>query len=165
MKKLVLCMLMFLFVLPFSGCSEKAPEKINLHINSSYTAEMGGLNLEGLLIYTEDSEMYIDVSTPDELSGLSFSFDEDFTIGFRGLNAVTERDYLPESSFAQSIKNSLDDALLTKPPLEKTEDKKYTATAKSSSGCYKIQTDEEGNILALEVPGAKLKLKILNNNL
>lgn len=160
MKKLTFCILMFLFALLFSGCKEKVPEKINMHIDSHYIASVADLELEGLIIYTEDSQMYLDMSTPDELSGLSFSFDDDFTIGYRGLNAQTETDYLPQSSFAQSIKNTLDDALLTNPPLEEVSDKKYTATGKTHSGVYKIFTDEFGNIKEIEVSGMSVKLKI-----
>lgn len=160
MKKLTLCILIFLFLFVFSGCSEKAPEKINMHIDSSFTATMGELELSGLLIYSEEGEMYLEISTPDELSGLSFSFSENFTMGYRGLNAVTETDYLPPSAFAQSIKNSLDNALASKPALEKTEDKKYTAIAKGDSGCYKIHTDENGNIKKIEVIGADVILNL-----
>ncbi len=164
MKKLTLCILMFLFLFSVSGCSEKVPQEINMHIDSSYTAAMGDLKLSGLLVYTEDGEMYLDVSTPDELNGLSFSYSDNFTIGYQGLNAVSESDYLPDSSFAQSIKNSLDNALLSKPELVKTEDKKYTATAKGSSGVYKIHTDEMGNIEEIEVIGADVKLKLKVEN-
>mgnify|MGYP003296327214 CR=1 FL=1 len=162
MKKLTLCILTFLFLFAFSACSIKAPEEINMHIDSSYTASMGDLQLSGLLIYSEDGEMYLDISTPDELSGLSLSFADDFTMSYRGLSAITESDYLPESSFALSIKNSLDNARLTKPALEKETDKKYTATAKGRSGCYKIYTDEQGNIKELEIIGSDIKLKLKN---
>lgn len=162
MKKLTVCMLMFLFLFGFTACSEKTPTEINMHIDSLYTATMGDMTLSGLLIYSEQGEMYLDVSTPDELRGLSFSFKDDFTIGYNGLNAVTENGYLPQSSFAQSVKNSLDDALLAKPELVKSEDKKYTATAKGSSGCYKIHTDENGNIKEIEIVGADVKLKLKN---
>ncbi len=164
MKKLTLCILVFLFLFAFSGCEAKAPEEINMHIDSSFTATMGGLSLEGLLIYTDDGEMYLDISTPDELYGLSYSWDDDFTIGYRGLNAITESDYLPPSSFAQSIKNSLDNANMAKLALEETEDKKYTATAKGSSGIYKIHTDESGNIKRIEVTGTDVKLKLKVEN-
>lgn len=160
MKKLTQCILMFLFLFSFSGCNKKAPEKINMHINSSYTAVMGDMKISGLLIYSEDGEMYLEISTPDELSGMNFSFTDNFTMGYRGLNAVTESDYLPDSSFAQSIKNSLDNALLTNPPLKEIEDKKYTAIAKGDSGSYKIHTDEQGNVKEIEVIGADLKLRL-----
>lgn len=164
MKKLTLCILMFLFLFAFSGCKEKSPEEINMHIDSSYTATIGNMGLEGLLIYTDEGKMYLDISTPDELSGLSFSFDEDFTIGYRGLNAITESGYLPDTSFAQSVKNSLDNANLEKPTLEKSADKKYTAIAKGDSGCYKIHTDEIGNIEEIEVTGTDVKLKLKVEN-
>ena len=133
-----------------------------MHIDSLYTADMGDLELSGLLIYSDNGEMYLDISTPDELKGLSFSYSDNFTIGYNGLNAVSESGYLPDSSFAQSIKNSLDDALLTKPQPVKTDGKKYTATAKGNSGCYKIHTDEKGNIIEIEIIGADVKLKLEN---
>ena len=160
MKKLTACILMFLFSFAFSGCSKKAPEKINMHINSSYTASMGDMELSGILIYSEDGEMYLEISTPDELSGLNFSFADNFTMGYRGLSVVTETDYLPDSAFAQSIKNTLDNALDSKPTLEKTDDKKYTAAAKSDSGLYKIHTDELGNIKGIEIPGTDVVLSL-----
>lgn len=160
MKKLGLCLLIFLFLFSFCGCQPEAPEEINMHIDSSYTAKMGDLSLKGLIIYTEEGEMYLDVSTPDELSGLSFSFKDDFTMSYRGLNAITESDYLPESSFAQSIKNSLDNAKLTKPELKKAEDESFIATAKGDSGCYKIYTDVKGNIKKIEIIGADVTINI-----
>lgn len=161
MKKLLLVMLMFLFVLPFSGCTEKVPEKIETHIDSPFTANMGDLKLSGLLIYTDDGEMYLDYSTPDELYGMSFSWKDDFTMGYRGLNAVTESDYLPPSSFAQSIKNSLDSVRINNPMLEKSgEDETYTATGKSDSGDYKIHTNTNGEILSIEVVGADITLRV-----
>ena len=160
MKKLTACILMFLFSFAFSGCSKKAPEKINMHINSSYSASMGDMELSGILIYSEDGEMYLEISTPDELSGLNFSFTDNFTMGYRGLSVVTETDYLPTSAFAQSIKNSLDNALMSKPMLEEAEDKKYTAIAKSDSGLYKIHTDELGNIKGIEIPGTDVVLSL-----
>ncbi len=162
MKKLTLCILIFLFLFAFSGCSAKSPEEILPHIDSHFTATVGELELEGVLIYTDEGEMYLDISTPDELYGLSYSYKDKLTIGFRGLNAVSENDYLPNSSFARSIKNSLDNALAAKPELEKTEDKKYTAIAKCDSGVYKIHTDELGNIKEIEVVGADVKLKLKN---
>ncbi len=158
MKKLLISMLIFLFVLPFAGCTEKVPEKIETHIDSHFTADMGDLKLSGLLIYTPEGEMYLDFSTPDELYGLSFSWKDNFTIGYRGLNAVTESDYLPPSSFAQSIKNSLDDVCLNNPVLEISSEETYTATGKSDSGGYKIHTNSKGQILRIEVAGAEVTL-------
>ena len=160
MKKLGLCLLIFLVLFSFCGCQPEVPKEINLHIDSPYTATMGDLSIEGLIIYTEDGEMYLDVSTPDELAGLNFSFKDDFTIGYRGLNAIKENGYLPPSAFAQSIKNSLDNALRTKPELKKAEDEKFIATAKGDSGCYKICTDIKGNITQIEVIGADVIVKI-----
>ena len=59
MKKLLLGMFIFLFVLPFAGCIEKVPEKTETHIDSHFTANMGDMNLSGLLIYTDEGEMYL----------------------------------------------------------------------------------------------------------
>lgn len=160
MKKLLLGMLIFLFVLPFCGCSEKVPEKTETHIDSHFTADMGDLKLSGVLIYTDDGEMYLDFSTPDELYGLSFSWKDNFTMGYRGLNAVTEGDYLPPSSFAMSIKNSLDHVRVNNPALERNEDGTFTASGKSQSGCYKIHTNETGEILSIEVTGASITLRL-----
>ncbi len=160
MKKPTMCMLIFLFVFLFSGCSAKAPQSMQMHIDSPFTATMGDLKLEGLLIYTDNGEMYLDISTPDELYGLSFSFKDDFTVGYRGLNAVTESDYLPPSSFAQSLKNTLDNAMSQKPLLEPYEDSLFTATGKSDSGCYKICTDQSGNIKSIEIVGCDIKLTL-----
>lgn len=151
MKKTLLCMLMFLFLLPFSGCSEKPLEKANLHIDTSFSGKMGDMNLSGLLIYTEEGEMYLEVSTPDELDGLNFSFNEELTIGYRGLNAMSERDYLPPQSFVMSIKNALDNLRLTPPTSARTEEDTYLFQGKSDSGHYKVYTDVKGNILKLTV--------------
>ena len=160
MKKLLLGMLIFLFVLPFAGCIEKVPQKTETHIDSHFTANMGDMNLSGLLIYTDEEEMYLDFSTPDELYGLSFSWKDNFTMGYRGLNAVTESDYLPPSSFAQSVKNSLDDVRINNPTLEKTDDGTFVATGKGDSGCYKIHTNEKGEVLSIEVTGANVILRL-----
>lgn len=162
MKKLLISMLIFLFVLPFSGCSEKIPEKIETHIDSPFTANMGDLKLSGLLIYTDDGEMYLDYSTPDELYGMSFSWKDDFTIGYRGLNAVTESDYLPPTSFAQSIKNSLDDVNISNPTLKSEEDGGFVASGKSDSGEYKIHTNSKGEIIGIEVVSADITLRMNN---
>lgn len=160
MKKATTCILMFLFVFLFSGCSARAPEKINMHIDSSFKATMGDLELEGLLIYTEEGEMYLDISTPDELYGLSFSFKDNFTLGYRGLNAVTQSDYLPPSSFAQSIKNSLDNIALEKPLPEPCENTLFVYRGKSDSGSYKVYTDIMGVIKEIEIVGCDIKIKL-----
>lgn len=160
MKKPFLCMLIFLFVLQFSACSAKAPAEIVTHVDSPFTATMGDLNLEGLLIFTDDGEMYLDVSTPDELYGLSFSWTDNFTIGYRGLNAVTESDYLPPSAFAQALKNALESMATDKPVLENSDDGLFTATGRSDSGCYSVYTDQSGVIKKIEIAGCDLKLEI-----
>lgn len=160
MKKPFLCMLIFLFVLPFSACAQKVPTEIVAHIDSPFTATMGDLSLEGLLIYTEDKEMYLDISTPDELYGLSYSWKENFTVGYRGLNAVTESDYLPPSAFAQAVKNTLDCILSEKPTLESAENDMFSAKGKSESGCFIVSTDSEGVIKELQIPACDLIFKV-----
>lgn len=160
MKKATTCILIFLFVLLLTACKPQAPTEIVTHIDSPFTATMGDLSLGGLLIYTDDKEMYLDISTPDELYGLSYSFKDNFTIGYRGLNAVTESDYLPPSAFAQSIKNTLDDVLLKKPLLESADGNCFTATGKTSSGSYKIYTDNNGAINEIEIVGSDIKIKL-----
>lgn len=160
MKKPTMCILIFLFIFSLSGCSAKAPENIQMHIDSPFRATMGDLSLEGILIFTEDREMYLDISTPDELYGLSFSYRDNFTIGYRGLNAVTESDYLPSSSFAQSVKNTLDNAITAKPILEQSDEGRFTATGKSDSGCYKLHTDANGVIKEIEIVGCDIKIKL-----
>lgn len=160
MKKPALCILMFLFVLLFSGCKDLPPAEINPHIDSSFKAKMGELDLKGLIIYTEDKEMYLDISTPDELYGLSYSWTDTFTVGYRGLNAVTESDYLPPSSFAQAIKNTLDDIILSKPDLVIDAKGTFTATGKSKSGRYEVFTDREGNVAKINLPEADITMVI-----
>lgn len=160
MKKTLQCMLIFLFVLSFSACASKVPTEIVTHIDSPFTATMGDLSLEGLLIYTADQEMYVDISTPDELYGLSYSWEDNFTVGYRGLNAVTESDYLPPSSFAQALKNTLDDILLNKPALQSADNGFFTATGKTDSGCYKILTDRNGFVKEIEIIGCDIKLML-----
>ncbi len=146
MKKLAVAVLMFLFLLPFYGCSPKAPERINLHIDASYSAEFEGIELQGLLIYTETGKMYLDISTPDELSSLSFSWDEGFTVGYHGLNAQTEEGYLPQSAFAEAVKNALDDLRLKDYALNPGENGLFFAECKNAYGEYEIFTDSNGYI-------------------
>lgn len=160
MKKPFLCMLIFLFVLIFSACAPKAPTEIVTHIDSPFTATMGDLSLEGLLIYTDDGEMYLDISTPDELYGLSFSWTDSFTIGYRGLNAVTESDYLPPSAFAQALKNALDSISSEKPPLESGDNGLFIASTGTDSGCYTVYTDSEGEIKELQIPACNIIFKV-----
>lgn len=160
MKKPSVCILIFLFVLLLTACKPQAPTEIVTHIDSPFTATMGDLSLEGLLIYTDQREMYLDISTPDELYGLSYSWEENFTIGYRGLNAVTESDYLPPSSFAQSVKNTLDDILLNKPTLQSGDNGYFTASGKTDSGCYKVFTDQKGVVKEIEIIGCDIKIKL-----
>ena len=151
MKKTLLCMLMFLFLLPFWGCSEKLPHKANLHLNTSFIGKIGEMSLSGLLIYSEEGQMYMEISTPDELKGLSFSFDEELTIGYRGLNAMSEGDYLSSSSFVMGIKNALDSIRLNDPTPTKEDENAYLFQSKSDSGCSKVYTDVKGDVLKLVV--------------
>ncbi|MBQ2687138.1 MAG: hypothetical protein IJF52_00740 [Clostridia bacterium] len=158
MKKLGLCILAFLFVFLF-GCAPSAPEKADLHIDSSFKATVNELDLEGLLIYSDTGEMYLDISTPDELYGLSFSWTDNFNIAYRGLTAVTEGDYLPNSSFAQSIKNTLDALREETPPLAE-EGEFFTASVNSESGLGKIYTDPKGVIKEIEILAENIKIKL-----
>ncbi len=158
MKKSFLYILMFLTAFLIGGCDAKAPEKADMHLDTSFAVQMGDICAEGLLIYTEAGEMYMDFSTPDELSGLSFSFRDSFTIGYRGLNAVTEAEYLPPTSVAQSVKNTLDSLLQAEPTLESCGNGRFTASGKTDSGCYRIYTDRSGRIKEIEIVGSDLKL-------
>lgn len=159
MKKTLQCILVFLFVLQLCACTAKVPSEIITHIDSSFEGNIGELKMSGILIYTDDGEMYLDVSTPDELYGLNFSFKDDFTIGYRGLNAVTENGYLPPTSFAQAIKNTLDSLHLKKPPLE-AEDSCFTTSVNSESGKGKIILDKNGAVREIEIPSVDIKIKL-----
>lgn len=158
MKKLAVIMLMFLFILPYYGCSPKAPEKVNLHIDASYSAEFEGIELQGLLIYSETGKMYLDISTPDELSSLSFSWDEGFTVGYHGLNAQTEEGYLPQSAFAEAVKNTLDDLRFKNYPLVSNDNGLYLAQCENRFGKYEVITDLHGVIEELKLEAFTIKL-------
>lgn len=157
MKKLASIMLMFLLILPFYGCSTSVPE-MNLHIDASYTAEYEGVELQGLLIYSETGEMYMDVSTPDELSGLNYSWKDGFTLGYRGLNALTEEGYLPQTSFPEIIKNILDDLRFKDYTLEYYDNDTYYADCDNENGKYEVFTDSTGYIEEVKLEDFSLKL-------
>lgn len=155
--------LIFLFIfsasaLLLTGCGEKTPEKSDLHIDSSFYGNIGDLSVEGVLIYSETQQMYLDFSTPDELYGLSFSFGERFTVGYRGLNAEAPYSYLPETSFAQSVKDVLDDVLLTQPSLQSCGDGFFKASGITAGTGYKIYTDSTGKIREIEIAQRKVKI-------
>lgn len=163
MKRNCRNILIFLFIfsasaLLLTGCVEKAPEKADLHIDSSFYGNIGDLSVEGVLIYSETQQMYLDFSTPDELYGLSFSFGERFTVGYRGLNAEAACSYLPETSFAQSVKDVLDDALLTQPLLQSCGDGLFKASGKTDCTSYNIYTDSTGKIREIEIAQGKIKV-------
>lgn len=160
MKKLSLCIFAFLFVLPFSACSEELPDELNLHIDSSYSAEYKGECAEGLLIYTPEGEMFLDVSTPDELYGLSYSWDSGFTIGYRGLNAITEDGYLPDSAFAQAMKNTFDDIRMRSPNPKIDENNRCFVSGRTTSGSYTVYVDAKGNITEVCIPELELNLRL-----
>ena len=161
MKKPTVCILIFLFVLLVSGCSgAAAPEKVDTHIDTHFTASYRGLELQGVLIFSEDLQMCLEISTPDELSGLSFSWGDDFTIGYRGLNAVTETDYLPHTAFAQAIKNTMDDIAIADISLQKDENGLYFYKGKTDSGCYVVYTDNQGKIKEISLPPLELNMKL-----
>lgn len=164
MKKLSLYILMFLFLFTFSACKAKAPEEINMHVDSHFTATMEELSLEGVLIYTEDGEMYLDISSPDELYSLSYSYGDNLTIGYLGLNAMTETDYLSDFAFAKAVKNTLDDALSSSPAIQYDEKSGFTAKGKTKSGCYTLFVDEKGNIRNIEIEPLNIKVRLESNN-
>ena len=163
MKKLALSMLAFLFLLFFCGCGSSPPE-MKLHIYASYSAEYEGIKLQGLLIYSETGEMYLDISTPDELSSLSFSWNEDFTMGYRGLNAMTEKGYLPDTSFGENIKNVFDDLRLKDYALNQGENDSYFAKCENSDGKYEVFTDRSGYITELRLEDFTVKLNNQHKN-
>ena len=165
MKKPISCILIFLFLFATSACNEKVPDKINTHIDASYKAEFGDMYFEGLMILSPEGQMYLDMSTPDELYGLSFSWDKDFTIGYRGLNATTEDGYLPDTSFAQTIKEVCYDICTANPVFVKAENGMYLTKGKAQGKEYIVYTDNEGNIITISVPDAELKLSFDYNNL
>ena len=164
MKKLTVIILAFLLFLTFFGCSPKVPEKINLHIDSSYSAEFEGIKLQGLLVYSETGEMYMDISTPDELSSLSFSWGESFTLGYHGLNAQTEEGYLPQSAFAETVKKTLDDLRLKNYSLDLSGNGSYYARCENSGGKYEVFTDQSGCIIELRLKDFIIKLNNRNTS-
>ncbi len=162
MKKPFACILMFLFLFALTSCTPKLPDSPDTHINSSYTAEYEDMTLEGMMILSPVGQLYLDVSTPDELYGLSFSWDESFTIGFRGLNASTEYGYLPDTAFAQIIKDVCDDLCQSDADFCKSEGELYLIKGAVKGKEYVVYTDIDGVIKRIIVPKSKLKLNLEN---
>lgn len=164
MKKLSLYILMFLFCFCFCGCSPKAPQKVITRTDASFSAVYDDLSMEGVLIYGDKGEMYLDISTPDELYSLSYSYGDNLTIGYLGLNAMTETDYLSDYAFAQAVKNTLDDAFSSSPTVQYDEKSGFTAKGKTNSGCYTLSVDENGYIRIIEIPPLNIKVILESNN-
>ena len=99
----------------------------------------------------KSSKVTIDVFYPEDLSGLSYVWNEEgFEMVYGDLHCKTESDYLPEFTFSQTIYNVLRSVYLN-PCGEYLESSDVLFTGNCASGDFELITDSKGNLKNISV--------------
>ncbi len=154
MKKIFLCLLVIAFML-LSACSAKPPAQPVLDFQGKMivdgTKAYDGLfSIEADIASTMQGAVTIQVTTPDELWGLTYKWTDGFEMIYEGLHAKTQKDYLPKDSFAQAVYNVFC-ALSRESTCDSFSDGVATFTGECASGKYKVTTDSKGYIQNISI--------------
>lgn len=161
------CLLIFVFILIISGCSSANvcnPQKefTSAVIVKSQMFMPEDFTFEAQVQRTSDGELDIIITSPKEISGLAYSYSDKFYMSYNELYCETEADYLPEFSFAQVIRNVLED-LYTNAQCTDKEADGCTYKGSSDSGEYTVKTDKEGYITDISVEEINFYCEFINN--
>lgn len=154
MKKILICLLVVASVF-LTACNAKPPSQPVLDFNCKMivdgTKAYDGLfSVEADITSTMQGAATIQVTTPDELWGLTYKWTDGFEMIYEGLHAQTQKGYLPRESFAQAIYNVLC-ALSRETACESFSDGVAIFTGDSASGAYKVITDSKGYIQNISI--------------
>ncbi len=154
MKKIFLCLFVINFMF-LSACGAKPPAQPVLDFQGRVivdgTKAFDGLfSIEAEITSTMQGAATIQVTTPDELWGLTYKWTDGFEMIYEGLHAKTQKDYLPKDSFAQAIYNVLC-ALSRETACDSFADNEAVFTGECGSGKYKVTTDSIGYIQNISI--------------
>ena len=147
--KRIFCFFILTFVLVTSGCSAKNKTSLQEEFSVSAVVSYQGLtseefSIEAEIIRSSSGELDINVIAPKELKGLSYSYGEGFEMSCLDLVCVSEKDYLPDFSFAQIIYNVFEDFFAGEG--RDKLDPEGICESRCKSGDYVIEVDEQGYI-------------------
>lgn len=130
----------------------------DIYVDDSYTK--GVFAIEAELVNNTEGLTLLTVSSPDELWGMSYKWSDGLQISLNGLSVKTESEYLPETSFANMIKQVLKD--LRGRTVELAVEDEYAVFAGKCGGYdYTVRTDRKGYIQSLCVSKNALSVHFL----
>ncbi len=143
MKKLFAFSLAFIFML--FGCVPENPPTPQLEFTAEISVSGDNISLAGEISSTKEGAVFISISTPDEISGLSYSFRDEASMSFFGLEMKSSESYLPRENFALAIKNLLSD-LSKNVEFKEYQEGLAVFEGTCESGKYSAFTDTKGYI-------------------
>lgn len=144
MKKLI-CSVIFLSLL--CGCSAQNQNfAVNIEsLNTSFSAEIDDYEIKGKISFDSNLNMFITLTFPENISGLSFVFNKDtVTSSFDGVSNTYSYSDLPEEFALLKVFSTLKNAVCDG-GFKKSGDSTYVAEYNG----IKITADINGNIKSL----------------
>lgn len=154
--------LLSFFLLFFSGCGAKEPPvplcSFSAFANISIKDSLENRNeFQANISSTAAGVMTITLTSPPEVAGLCYKWEQGFEMIYKNLHLRTERGYLPRFSFAQVMYDILID-VEKNAVCEEFDGERAVFKGKRGQEDYTLVTDSKGYIQSLCVE--KLKLKI-----
>lgn len=145
-----------------ASCSKNVPPEVKSDFEALIRVE--GIETE-LTEFILEAEIYVEdgtfveivVISPEEISGLSYIWEDGFEMAYKNLHCKTELGYLPDFSFSQAIYNVLGEVYKNK-AASKNRSGDWIFTGESGSGEYEVITDEEGYIKNISLKEIKLDI-------
>lgn len=149
-----MALVIFLF-----GCTPNVPPTPCLEFSANIRAVGESYSLEAQLSSTSQGALFISVTTPDEIAGLSYSFKDELSISFSGLKMKSSEKYLPCENFAAAIKSVLED-LSEKAEFKGFRESFAVFSGISESGEYEALTDKDGFIKNISLKEINLNVSL-----
>ena len=160
MRIRIILLSFFLFL--FSGCSTKAPPVPLCSFSASVNISVGDSlekrnEFQAQISVTAPGVMTVTLTSPPEVAGLSYKWEQNFEMIYKGLHLQTEREYLPKFSFARVLYDVISD-VEKNAAFEKFEEDKVLFQGTRGNEAYTLTTDENGYIQSIVVE--KLNLEV-----
>ena len=161
MRRTWIAFLAVLLLVAFAGCSRKEirAEEIDFHFQCDANIVSGEQKINCRLNRTSPGIVSVKVSSGD-LNGMTYDWSgEDFSITYSGLTAKSEGCVLPNYSFAEVLKQTLDYAEKSG-SLTKTHGNEFSG--KLNDFDFTVITDGDGRIKKITVPGRNFSAEFYN---
>ena len=113
--------LVFAFLLCLGSCADGSADKLKIHkhFRSDVYVSTGQINFSGKMSYSKDGVLTLDISSPDEVSGYSYTVKENrVNMRYEGLEYSCRTNELPTLAPIAVINTVLTELSLSSPQLK-----------------------------------------------